>query len=822
MPGYADSGAPCPKLGRFRQRRPYPHVALPLPVAFPLWPITEGRCGCGNEKCARIGKHPAVSWGELKLGDPVPRPAPGAGYGLKTGASPKGSGFFVVDLDGPEAIETWARLCAEHSQATPETWTSATPRGLHLGFAHPGFSVPNSAGSVAPGIDIRGEGGFIVGPGSPHRSGAAYALVVDAPPAPAPAWLLEWLRARPASAEIQPEVGDVTDPEELEYRRGLFVDACKTMPPSVEGQAGDLALFNVVQRGAYDYALPIQTVLDVVREHFDPRCNPPWGKELDERVIHKARDAKTRSTRPRAEPPPREAAHVFGDAPPPKPVPFEKTAPSGLPIFPVHALPPALRDFVTTQSEFSQTPLDLSAMLVLGCCSASVAGKVEIEVEPGYCEPLNLYIVVALPPAERKSSTFADVFRPLREVERSLIEASAPLIADAQSKQALLIEQIQKRKSAFSKLARTDESQQWAQNQMAPTAGGGLALKEELARLEAELQAHEIPLEPQLIADDVTMERLAGLMAEQNGRMCIASPEGTLFGIVAGRYARNGQASFEVLLKGHAGDLLKVDRQSKDRPPVHIEKPCLTLALAVQPSVIAGLASDQSLRGQGLLARFLYSMPSSLVGARRIDTAPVPTHVRDAYYATIRGLARSDINGSAVFHQLDQTPKLTLSPEAHELHRAFRLEIEPRLHPKTGDLAEIGDWAGKWAGAVARVAGVLHCAAGWGVGTPVSAATMRSALEIGRYLLAHAATAFGLMLSPQEESDAHALLEWLARSKLQEFNLRNVAQLMRPQAIGRSRVRREAAIRELVERGYLSPINGHNSCWRVVGDLVGA
>lgn len=287
-------------------------MRISAPVVFPLYPITDdSKCGCGHAGCGRVGKHPAVKWADLKLGDPVPRPAPGAGYGLKTGAAPKGSGVFVVDLDGPDAMDAWIAL-----GGSADTLTVETPRGAHLYFAHPGFPVATSAGVLAKGIDVRGEGGFVVGPGSPHRSGGAYELLNDVPPVAAPEWLLSWLRDRkPNAAEVQSYPGDETDPTELEYKRGLFEQACKTMPASVEGQNGDRALWRLVQYGAADLRLPVDVLLPLVREHFDPRCSPPWGRELDERVRHKARDAKTKSTRPLVEPPPAALAGLFNGTP---------------------------------------------------------------------------------------------------------------------------------------------------------------------------------------------------------------------------------------------------------------------------------------------------------------------------------------------------------------------------------------------------------------------------------------------------------------------------------------------------------------------------
>jgi hypothetical protein len=289
------------------------------PVAFPIFPIVEGKCGCGNEKCSRIGKHPAVAWGDVSFGDRVSRPAEGAGYGLKTGAAPKGSDVFVVDLDGPDAIEAWQDLCDE-GDAT-ETYTVETPRGVHLYFAHPGFHVGNSAGMLAKGVDIRGDGGFVVGPDSPHRSGGRYTLAIDVPPAPAPEWLLEWLRARPAPAEIQTYDGDCVDPVERTHRRSLFAKACATMPPSIEGEGGDLAVWRLVQYGAGDLALPVEDVIEDGLNVFNPRCVPPWNEdELRSKIVHKANDAKMKSTRPLVEPAPADVAHIFTLEVPPKPV----------------------------------------------------------------------------------------------------------------------------------------------------------------------------------------------------------------------------------------------------------------------------------------------------------------------------------------------------------------------------------------------------------------------------------------------------------------------------------------------------------------------
>ena len=282
-------------------------------VVFPLFAIAPDKsCACGNPACARVGKHPTVAWGEISLGDAVPRAEPGAGVGIKTGAAPLGSGYIVVDVDTPEA-NAWVA-----EQDSGPTYTVRTGRGWQYYFVHPGFPVKNSASALHEGVDIRGDGGFVVAAGSPHKSGNAYVVAVDVDPVACPLWLLSWLQTHARAAEIRSYPGDVTDPTELCYRKETYARylATEATPrgPANRGR-GDELLFRAVQRGAYDLTLPAEVVLRLVRAHYDPRCSPMWGDELEERVMHKCHSAKTTSTRARVEPWPQEMAAVLSRTP---------------------------------------------------------------------------------------------------------------------------------------------------------------------------------------------------------------------------------------------------------------------------------------------------------------------------------------------------------------------------------------------------------------------------------------------------------------------------------------------------------------------------
>lgn len=102
------------------------------------------------------------------------------------------SGLFVLDIDSTEG-ETY---CTE--RGVPETVEVKTAKGRHLWFRWPGFPVGNRARFV-PGCDIRGNGGYVLAPGSLHPDGIAYTWadgrsIEDCPIADAPEWLLAAVR----------------------------------------------------------------------------------------------------------------------------------------------------------------------------------------------------------------------------------------------------------------------------------------------------------------------------------------------------------------------------------------------------------------------------------------------------------------------------------------------------------------------------------------------------------------------------------------------------------------------------------------------------
>jgi replicative DNA helicase len=458
------------------------------------------------------------------------------------------------------------------------------------------------------------------------------------------------------------------------------------------------------------------------------------------------------------------------------PVPFGSTG--EVPAFPVEVLPGWLGEYVAAVATATQTPPDLAGMLALAVLATVAAGAVEVQPRPGWQEPLCLFIAVGMDAGARKSSVFTALTRPVADFERDQTAAALPAITETAT-----LRRIADQAAAHAEAAAGKAPADQAEERQA----------EAIARA-AEAANLTVPPLPRWLVDDATPEALAGLLATY-GRIALLSPEGDVFDQMAGRYNQAGP-NLGVYLKGHAGDLLKVDRRG--RPPEYVQRPCLTIGLAVQPEVLRGLAGRPGFGGRGLLARFLYSLPQSLVGRRQPGAPPVPQPVADRYALELQALAAS----LAVPAGSDGPAVLTLDQEAGELLLAFERDLEPRLAAGTGDLAHLAGWAAKLAGATCRLAALLHLAShlrhGWA--QPISADTFAGAGRLAGYLIEHARAVFDLMGADPRLDDARWLLDWISRTSRTQFSRRD-AHAAAPRGRFRKAADLEPALTLLEEHG---------------------
>lgn len=227
-------------------------------------PIDHPADAASHADPSNVGKTPTVAWKAFQTARPSDQHLSawfGNGHhrniGVITGAV---SNLVVVDCDSAEAVE-WADA---HLPRTP--WRVLTSKGEHRGYRHPGVPVGNQVridtGDPAIKIDVRGDGGYVVAPGSEHVSGARY----------------EWI-GEPPSIDALP----VFDPEWLALMSPSGAAPTPTLPASVsEGSRND-TLFTEgcrLRRLGLDHP-EILATLEAINVR---RCRPPLSAQEVETI----------------------------------------------------------------------------------------------------------------------------------------------------------------------------------------------------------------------------------------------------------------------------------------------------------------------------------------------------------------------------------------------------------------------------------------------------------------------------------------------------------------------------------------------------------
>ncbi len=241
---------------------------IPLTAVTAAFATTLARRGWRIFPCVPGGKRPAVTeWEQRASSDPELVAAswrgPCAGYNTGIACGP--SGLVVVDLDTHGTLpvdwrrpgiiddrDVMAQLCEWAGQEFPVTYMVATPSGgWHLYFTAPaGPAIRNSTGKLGPLVDVRGQGGYVVGPGS-VVDGRCYEVLSTAGAAPLPRWLQRLLMPQPpvqqpaaepsgaaAPGRIAGLVRTVTEAAEGQRNSTLHWAACRAAEMTAAGEIG--------------------------------------------------------------------------------------------------------------------------------------------------------------------------------------------------------------------------------------------------------------------------------------------------------------------------------------------------------------------------------------------------------------------------------------------------------------------------------------------------------------------------------------------------------------------------------------------------------
>ena len=268
------------------------------------------------------------------------------------------------------------------------------------------------------------------------------------------------------------------------------------------------------------------------------------------------------------------------------PIPLGDT--EQLPTYPIHTYPTWIADQATQVAQELQLPIDLPAMIAVTALSICCQTYADVNVQGTWTEPLNTYTITSMPPSAGKSPAFKAMLKPIEHYEQELIDEATPERDRVDTHRKILLKQqtvaINKGETALA-----------------------LLLGDELRDMP------EIVI-PRLMADDITPEKIPPMLEEQGGRLALVSTEGGVFGMMTGRYS--DKANLDVYLKSWSGDTIRVDRVG--RADSVVKHPAITIGVTVQPHIIQSLAETPELRGRGLTARFMFSLPVDYVGHRNM------------------------------------------------------------------------------------------------------------------------------------------------------------------------------------------------------------
>ncbi|WP_433051683.1 YfjI family protein [Dactylosporangium sp. CS-033363] len=445
---------------------------------------------------------------------------------------------------------------------------------------------------------------------------------------------------------------------------------------------------------------------------------------------------------------------VTGDAPPVAPAPalWDMPVPLGgraaPPPFPVDVYPGWLADMVAGVAEFTQTDTAMAGTVALAVLSACAGGRLEVEAKPGWREPVNVFVAVIAEPGERKSPVHGALTAPLFTAQQTLAELARPRIEEAATLKDVAARAAEQAKATA---ARAESGKR--DDATAEAVAAALAA-----------EAITVPSLPRLVADDVTPEKLTGLMAANGGRMALISDEGGIFDTLAGRYSAS--PNLDPYLKGHAGRPMLVDRTGREGE--YILRPALTVGVMAQPSVLRKFGGNGDLAGRGLPARFLFALPRSRAGWRNDDAAPVPEHTGERYGRQIHDLA-------ATLAEWDDPAVVTLTDEAKAVRSEAANRIERQLRPG-GTLRDIREWANKLSGTTIRLAGLLHVAHhpadGWR--QPIDADRMAEAVRLTGFFIAHYQAAQHVIGDDPVTDTARSVLATLIERGMATFTRREL------------------------------------------------
>ena len=360
-----------------------------LPV-FPVYEMSGKHCACGTGDCSSPAKHPRVKQGfkdattDNALINSWWDKWPNANIGAATGGK-----YVVIDVDsyhgGDDGL---AELCAGND--LPDTWETLTGGGgRHLWFLIPDDVCVASKVGIATGVDVRGDGGYVIMPPSVHQSGRLYdweasSRIDEIDVAPLPDWLKPILVGDENTIIIKPPAEPLSDRIAEGSRHSRLLSIAGSWRNSGMIEAEILPALQQVNRHRCDPPLPdrdIDKLASDIASRYDPGSVPNYLT----RGITKA-DPPTQS-------------------PPVEP-------------YPTALWPTPIREYLERQAKALSAPVDFVGVPMVAALGTVIGTRRAAEMKPGWLEHPCIWTGIVGKSGTHKSPAHDKAVLPLRRIQQ--------------------------------------------------------------------------------------------------------------------------------------------------------------------------------------------------------------------------------------------------------------------------------------------------------------------------------------------------------------------------------------------------------------------
>jgi hypothetical protein len=522
--------------------------------------------------------------------------------------------LVVIDCDrhsgGADGVAAFKSLVVAHGGLPPQVPLVKTPNGgLHAYFKQPnGEALGNGRGSLPPGIDVRGAGGFVVGPGARLPDGrgwiatAGRSQIHDAPQLPP--WLESMLR--PPQREQVHDSAETTDERGRAYAIAALdgVEADLAQTPTGERNARlyktAFRLATMAARGWLMESEIIETLVrsceinEFLREHgyratmktiesgLRDGVNVPHDdlEDRDDSAAHAGggNAAAQQQKEKQKERPQR--SRVTGEWDDPD-ISILDDRRGELPNLPIDVFPQSMHRWMFDAARGAGVTVGHIALPLIGIASGLIGVARRVQATRSWQQPMTCWTCLVGVSGSGKTPSLDVVKRALSVVERSRQQANT-------ERQLAHETRVERAKAALKK---------WKEDVSAAVdAGQPPPVKP------AEAQEVRPFVVPRLYVSDCTIERLAPLLeARPRGVTYVADELARLF-MNLERYSGGSDRAF--WLEAWDGNAFTVERLG--RPPVILPHLLVGVVGGFQPDLLARSFAGDS---DGIYSRFLYAWP---------------------------------------------------------------------------------------------------------------------------------------------------------------------------------------------------------------------